>query len=146
MDWAAHLKQLQTVLKEFDPAAAPNEEVLICYFCNGLRPSIWAQSNKRGWDLDIWEETIKKAIDVEAKRAYQPQFLMKEMVSCCPQYHRFFKTDRSAREQKDSNSHKSKHQKQKAPAHQRSNNAETLEKTQKEKKKNNQRNRRDGRA
>ena len=43
MDWAAQLEHLQTMLKEFDLAAAPNEEVLIFYFRNGLKPFIWAQ-------------------------------------------------------------------------------------------------------
>ena len=52
IDWAGHLKHLQTMLKEFDLAAGPNEELLICYFPNGLRLSIWAQSNKQGQDLD----------------------------------------------------------------------------------------------
>ena len=84
IDWAAHLEHLQTVLKEFDPAAAPTEEVLICYFCDGLRPSIRAQTDERGQDLDTWEEAIEKAIDAEAKAACQPQSLMKEMDNCCP--------------------------------------------------------------
>ena len=83
MDWVAHLEHLQTVFKEFDLAAAPTEEVLICYFCDGLRPSIRAQTDKRGRDLDTWEEVIKKAIDVEAKAARQPQSLMKEIDNCC---------------------------------------------------------------
>ena len=83
MDWAAYLKHLQTVLKEFDPAAAPTERVLICYFCDGLRPSIRAQTNERGQDLDSWEEAIEKAINAEAKTARQPQSLIKEMDNCC---------------------------------------------------------------
>ena len=58
MDWAAHLEHLQTVLREFDSAAAPNKEVLICYFCDGLRPSIQAQTDERGWNLDTWKEAI----------------------------------------------------------------------------------------
>ena len=60
------------MFKEFDPAATQNEEVLICYFRDGLRPAIWAQSNKQDRDLDTWEEAIKKAIDVKAKAARQP--------------------------------------------------------------------------
>ena len=72
MDWAAYLEYLQTVLKEFDLAAAPTEEVLICYFCNGLRLSIRAQTNKQDQDLDTWEEAIKKTINAEVKAAYQP--------------------------------------------------------------------------
>ena len=41
-----HLKQLQILLKKFNPTTTPNKEVLICHFCNNLKPSIWAQSNK----------------------------------------------------------------------------------------------------
>ena len=40
------------VLKKFDFAAALNKEVLIQYFCNGLRPFIQAQTNKQDQDLD----------------------------------------------------------------------------------------------
>ena len=43
MDWAAHLEHLQAILKAFDPVAAPNKEVLIRCFREGLRPSIQAQ-------------------------------------------------------------------------------------------------------
>ena len=79
MDWAAQLEHLQTVLREFDSTAAPNEEVLICYFYNSLKSSIQAQKDERGRDLDTWEEAIKKTIDVEAKAACQPQSLMREI-------------------------------------------------------------------
>ena len=67
MVWAAHLEHFQTVLKEFDFATVPNEEVLIRYFCNSLRPSIWAQTDEQVWDLDTREEAIKETINVEAK-------------------------------------------------------------------------------
>ncbi len=40
LDWAPHLEHLQAVLKEFDPSSAPNKITLICYFQEGLRPSI----------------------------------------------------------------------------------------------------------
>ena len=131
------------MLKEFDPAIALNEEVLICYFRNGLGPSIWAQSDKWGWDLDTWEQTIAKAINVETKTACQPQSLMKEMNSRCLCGHQPSKTNKPAKEQKNSNSHKSKPQEHKNPAFQHSDSTETSEKAWKEKKKNDQRNRRD---
>ena len=69
MDWAAHLEHLQTALKELDFADGPNEEVLICYICDGLKPSIRAQTNEQDQDLDTWKEDIKKAINAEAKAA-----------------------------------------------------------------------------
>lgn len=71
LDWAAHLEHLQTVLKEFDLIAALNEAVLIWHFRDGLKPSIQAQSDKRGREVDTWEMAIKKAIDAEAKAARQ---------------------------------------------------------------------------
>ena len=68
MDWAAHLEHLQIMLREFDSAATLNEEVLICYFYDGLKPSIQAEINKRGWDLDTWKEAIKKPLMLRLKQ------------------------------------------------------------------------------
>ena len=104
------------MLKEFDSVAAPNEEVQICYFRNGLTLSIWAQSNKKGRDLDIWKKAIEKAIHAKAKTICQPQFLIEEIDNCCLWDHQSFKIDKPAKEQKNSDSHKSKPQKQKTSA------------------------------
>ena len=136
MDWAADLEHLQTVLKEFYSAAAPNKEVLICNCCDGMRPSIRAETNERGQDLDIWEEAIEKIIDAEAKATRQPQSFMREMDNRCPRGHRPVKSDESTKESKDSDKNSSRPQKQKAQAPQRSDNAETSEKARKEKKNN----------
>ena len=57
-----------------------------------------------------------------------------------------FKTDEPVKEQKDSNNYMYKLQKQKAPAPQRFNSAETPKKARKEKKKNNQKNKNDCQA
>ena len=51
-DWTAHLEHLQAVFQEFDPAATPNKEIIIRYFWESLRPSIWAQLDAQGRDLD----------------------------------------------------------------------------------------------
>ncbi len=67
LDWATHLEHLQAVLKEFDPTGALNETTLIYYFRERLRPSIRAQLDHWGRDLDVWEELVEKAGDVEAK-------------------------------------------------------------------------------
>ena len=67
LDWAAHLEHLQAVLREFDPAATPNEEIMIRYFREGLRPSVRAQLDARGRDLDSWEEAVEKAVNAKAK-------------------------------------------------------------------------------
>ena len=146
MDWAAHLEYLQTVFKKFDPLVTPTEEVLICYFRDGLRLFIQAQTDEQGQDLDTWKEAIKKAINAEAKAACQPQSLIKEMDNCYSWGHRPTKNDELARELRDTDKNSSRPQKSKTQALQRSENADTSEKVWKEKKKNNQSNKRDCRA
>ncbi len=68
LDWAAYLEHLQAVLKEFDPTVALNETILIRYFREELRPSIRAQLDYWGRDLDGWEEVVEKTGDVEAMK------------------------------------------------------------------------------
>ena len=48
MDWATHLKHLQTVLREFDADTVISEPVLIRLFADGLSPSIRAQAKQEG--------------------------------------------------------------------------------------------------
>ena len=111
MDWVAHLDYLQTVFREFNFAATPNEEGLICYFCDSLKPSIQAQTDKRGQDLDTWEEAIKKTIDAEAKIACQPWSLMKEIDNWSSRGYRPVKFDEPTKESKDSDKNSSRSQK-----------------------------------
>ena len=42
LDWAAHLEYLQAVFLEFDLAATLNKEIMIRYFQEGLKSSVWA--------------------------------------------------------------------------------------------------------
>lgn len=67
------------MLKEFNLVSTPNGDVLIRYFWNGLRPSIRSQNNECGQDLDTWQETIKKAINLKVKTARLPQSLVRDM-------------------------------------------------------------------
>ncbi len=76
------------MLKEFDPIGAPNETALIRYFREGLRPSIRAQLDHRGRDLDGWEEVVEKAGDAEAKANLQPPFYIRDIDARCPKGHR----------------------------------------------------------
>ncbi len=87
LDWAAHLKHLQVVLKEFNPTGAPNKTTLIDYFREGLRPSIRAQLDHQGRDLDAWEEVVEKAGDAKAKANLQPPFYIRKIDSRCPKGH-----------------------------------------------------------
>ncbi len=88
LDWAAHLKYLQAVLNEFDPSGGPNKTILIHYFQEGLRPSIRAQLDYRGRNLDGWEEVMEKAGDIEVKANLQPPFYVRDINVRCPKGHR----------------------------------------------------------
>ena len=83
-DWASHLEHLQSILLEFDDEGAPEESDLIRFFREGLKPSIKAQMEQRGRELDSWEELVEKAIDAEAKASLQPQSILREMDQRCP--------------------------------------------------------------
>ena len=39
-DWASDLQYLQSILSEFDPIRTSNKLIMICYFREGLKPSI----------------------------------------------------------------------------------------------------------
>ena len=97
LDWTAHLEHLQAVLREFDPATAPNKEIMIRYFREGLRPSIQAQLDARGRDLDSWKEAVKKAVKAEAKASLQSPASTCNMDSRC-----FWGNKPAKREKKDS--------------------------------------------
>ncbi len=111
LDWAAHLEPLQAVLKEFVPTAALNEETLICYFREGLRPSIRAQLDNRGRDLDAWDEMVEKTVNAEAKASLQPPSGTRKIDSRCSKgYRPLVKKDKDNTywEQRDETSNKDK--------------------------------------
>ncbi len=76
------------MLKEFNPSDTPNETTLIRYFREELRPSIRAQLDHRGRNLDGWEEVVEKAGDAEAKTNLQPPFYVRDIDAKCPKGHR----------------------------------------------------------
>ena len=39
-DWTSHLQHFQFILAEFNPIRTPDELTMICYFREGLKPSI----------------------------------------------------------------------------------------------------------
>ena len=69
----------QAILVEFDADGAPEESDLIRFFCEGLKPSIKAQIEQRGRELDSWDELVEKAIDAEAKARLQPASILCEI-------------------------------------------------------------------
>ena len=78
---ATHLEYLQAVFKKFDPITAPNEEILIRYFCKKLCLSIQAKLDYQKHDLDLWKKVIKKAVDTKIKANLQPPFKIREIDS-----------------------------------------------------------------
>ena len=72
-DWAAQLEYLQSILIEFDPECAPEENTMIKYFWEGLHSLVRVKIEQRGRELDNFEELVKKAVDTEAKAALRPR-------------------------------------------------------------------------
>ena len=71
-------QHLQSILMEFDPAAAPTESTMVRYFEEGLKPSIKAEMNQDATYLDDYEELVAKAIRAEAKAGLRPSSYVRE--------------------------------------------------------------------
>ena len=85
LDWASHLKHLQSILLEFDANGTPREPTMIRYFREGLKPSIQAEMQQHGRELDSFEDTIQKTVNVKAKAALRPCSTARETDQHCPQ-------------------------------------------------------------
>ena len=44
-----------------------NEDTIIKYFWDNLRPSIWAELNAKDKDLNSWDEIVDKTVNAKAK-------------------------------------------------------------------------------
>ena len=71
-DWASHLEHLQSILIEFDPAAASTESTMVRYFEEGLKPFIKAEMDQDAIHLDDYKELVAKAMRAEAKAGLRP--------------------------------------------------------------------------
>lgn len=67
MDWSTYMEYLQSVLKQFDNTAALIDNLLIWYFRDGLRPSIYTQLNKIDRYLDNWQTVVEQVVNPKAK-------------------------------------------------------------------------------
>ena len=61
---------------------------MIRCFREGLRPSIRAQLDARGRDLDSWEEAVEKAVNAKAKAMLQSSASTRDMDLRCPRGNR----------------------------------------------------------
>ena len=70
---------------------------MIRCFLEGLKPSVRAQMDTRGRDLNSWEEAVEKAVNAEAKAMLQSSASTRDMDSRCSKENRPAK-----KEEKDS--------------------------------------------
>ena len=77
-DWVFHLEHLQSILMEFDLAAAPTESTMVRYFEDGLKPFIKAEMDQDATHLNDYEELVAKAVRAEAKVSLQPSAYIRE--------------------------------------------------------------------
>ena len=56
---------------------------MIRYFWEGLRPSIQAQLDAQGRDLDSWEEAVEKTVNAETKASLQSPAIARDINSRC---------------------------------------------------------------
>ena len=77
-NWASHFKHFQSILMEFDPAAAPTELTMVRYFEEDLKPSIKAEMDQDATHLDNYEELVAKAVRAETKAGLRPCSYMRE--------------------------------------------------------------------
>ena len=61
---------------------------MIRCFLEGLKPSIRAQMDTRGRDLNSWEEAVEKAVNAEAKAMLQSSASTRDIDSRCPRGNR----------------------------------------------------------
>ena len=78
-NWASYLEYLQSIVLRFDIDGAPEKSDLIRFFREGLKPSIKAQMEQEGQELDTWKEMIEKAVEIEAKAGLQLASYIREM-------------------------------------------------------------------
>lgn len=100
IDKAANLKQLQTILKEFDTVVTPLNELLIQYFQDSLWSSIRIQRDNQDRDIADWQKAIKKTVDVEVKINYQAPILAQK--SDTYYFYNYWLIKRESEDNKDS--------------------------------------------
>lgn len=143
-DWALHLEHLQSILLEFDAAAAPTELTMVRYFEEGLKPSIKAEMDPDAHQLDSFEDLVTKAVKAEAKAGLRPSSYVRKTDHYCPRGSRpahttAHKVQTQGSSMKDPRAEEPK-EKTSAP---RSEPPEPSEKARKEKKKKAQKDKRD---
>ena len=63
---------------------------MICYFWEGLKPSMKVEIEQYDWESIDFEEMIQKAVNVEAKVGLRSSTIVWDLNACCPRGHRLF--------------------------------------------------------
>lgn len=83
-DWVLRLKHLQFILFEFDVTAASTKLIMVCYFEEGLKPSIKAKMDQDAHQLDSFEDLVTIAVKTETKAGLELSLYV-----CKTDYHCF---------------------------------------------------------
>ncbi len=81
---------------------------MILYFCKGLRPSIQVQLDNQRKNLDLWEEVVKKVINVKVKASFQLPSGIREINSRYPKGYRLTKKNKDKANWEHQNGDKTK--------------------------------------
>lgn len=66
-----------------------------------MKPSIYAQMNKKNHVLDDWQVVVERVVDAKAKLAQQAPLLARESNTCYPHGYRLW-YNKESKDQKDS--------------------------------------------
>lgn len=94
MNWLAHRKHLQSVLKKFDATVASSDNLFIQSFRNSLQSSICIYLDEKNHNLYDEQEIIKWTINAEAKTSCQAPFLVHKTDTRCFRGHWSTRTDK----------------------------------------------------
>ena len=142
-DWASHLQHLQSILSEFD--RTPDELTMICYFREGLKPSIKVEMEQQDRESMDFEEMVQRAVNAEAKAGLRSSSMVRDSDIRCSRGHRpSNSTAAKVQTQGTKDSHPEEQKvKETRPAPSRAKASEPSEQARKEKKKKRHQERRD---
>ena len=104
-DWASYFQHLQSILSEFDLIRTPNKLTMICYFREGLKPSIKVEIEQQDRESTNFEEMVQKAVNAETKAGLRSSIMVWELDARCPKGHRL-SHNTSSKVQTQGSSHK----------------------------------------
>ena len=86
-NWASHLQHLQSILSEFNPIRTPDELTMICYFREGLKPSIKVEMEQQDRESIDFKEMVQRVVNAKAKTGLRSSTIVWESDAHCPRDH-----------------------------------------------------------